>query len=393
MQESKLALFEEKEIRRKWYNEDWYFSVEDVVQVLMEELFNYDEEYPIGQEYNFAKSAFLDANIWNYFTDADVRNLYSCGIFEEIDGDFIEKNNMQRIAKRIVLENDFIIDGIKNLRGLNVKTGTKYNEEGYDRNGYNEDGYDKEGYDRIGYNKEGYNREGWNIQFINKETGTKYDKNGKDIYGRDKNGFNWTGLTKEEVKLVKEIFYGINTAALLLKNGIIQEGQDIDSTATISKLLVDAGYTRQEDREIICKQLGIDVNEKIGEKLKLIKSAYDLENIKADSELVSSYFTIFRKFSYKRYEMALLGIIPVSKNGIVQRGIYRGEKIEGYKSLMISREKENKKRKKEEEKKKRYVLNDEGYNEDGEYLYNGKFYIYNPLTGKKADGTYAVEAR
>ena len=34
MQESKLALFEEKEIRRKWYNEDWYFSVEDVVQVL-----------------------------------------------------------------------------------------------------------------------------------------------------------------------------------------------------------------------------------------------------------------------------------------------------------------------------------------------------------------------
>ena len=23
MQESKLALFEEKEIRRKWYNEDW----------------------------------------------------------------------------------------------------------------------------------------------------------------------------------------------------------------------------------------------------------------------------------------------------------------------------------------------------------------------------------
>ena len=34
MQENKLALFEEKEIRRKWYNEDWYFSVEDVVQVL-----------------------------------------------------------------------------------------------------------------------------------------------------------------------------------------------------------------------------------------------------------------------------------------------------------------------------------------------------------------------
>ena len=34
MQKNKLALFEEREIRRKWYNEDWYFSVEDVVQVL-----------------------------------------------------------------------------------------------------------------------------------------------------------------------------------------------------------------------------------------------------------------------------------------------------------------------------------------------------------------------
>ena len=36
MQENKLALFEEKEIRRKWYNEDWYFSVEDVVYALTE---------------------------------------------------------------------------------------------------------------------------------------------------------------------------------------------------------------------------------------------------------------------------------------------------------------------------------------------------------------------
>ena len=36
MQENKLALFEDKEIRKTWYNEDWYFSVEDVVYALTE---------------------------------------------------------------------------------------------------------------------------------------------------------------------------------------------------------------------------------------------------------------------------------------------------------------------------------------------------------------------
>lgn len=36
MKENKLAIFEEKEIRREWYNDDWYFSVIDVVEVLVE---------------------------------------------------------------------------------------------------------------------------------------------------------------------------------------------------------------------------------------------------------------------------------------------------------------------------------------------------------------------
>ena len=36
MEQNKIALFEEKEIRRQWYNDDWYFSVEDVVYVLTE---------------------------------------------------------------------------------------------------------------------------------------------------------------------------------------------------------------------------------------------------------------------------------------------------------------------------------------------------------------------
>ncbi len=36
MQENKLALFEEKEIRREWYKDEWYFSIIDVIEVLVE---------------------------------------------------------------------------------------------------------------------------------------------------------------------------------------------------------------------------------------------------------------------------------------------------------------------------------------------------------------------
>ncbi|MBK9018284.1 MAG: hypothetical protein IPM82_31920 [Saprospiraceae bacterium] len=32
--QNKLAVFQEKEIRRVWHNEEWWFSVSDVVGVL-----------------------------------------------------------------------------------------------------------------------------------------------------------------------------------------------------------------------------------------------------------------------------------------------------------------------------------------------------------------------
>ena len=33
-QDNKIVLFQEKSIRRVWYNERWYFVVNDVIQVL-----------------------------------------------------------------------------------------------------------------------------------------------------------------------------------------------------------------------------------------------------------------------------------------------------------------------------------------------------------------------
>ena len=38
MNENKIALFEKQEIRRRWYNEEWYFSGEDVVQALTDSI-------------------------------------------------------------------------------------------------------------------------------------------------------------------------------------------------------------------------------------------------------------------------------------------------------------------------------------------------------------------
>ena len=52
MQENKLALFEEKEIRMKWYNEDWYYSVIDVIRILTDSIDAKDYWYKLKTRVN-----------------------------------------------------------------------------------------------------------------------------------------------------------------------------------------------------------------------------------------------------------------------------------------------------------------------------------------------------
>jgi hypothetical protein len=38
METNKLAIFEQKEIRKTWHNSEWYFSIVDVIEVLTDSI-------------------------------------------------------------------------------------------------------------------------------------------------------------------------------------------------------------------------------------------------------------------------------------------------------------------------------------------------------------------
>lgn len=164
---------------------------------------------------------------------------------------------------------------------------------------------------------------------------------------------------REAMYQARNMFKGIDIATELLKKGIIVEGQNIETSTTVEDLFINSGYTNQEEIKNLCLQMGIDIKDNIGEKLSFIKSAYNPLYPMSKSK----YPQLFESYRDHMFELVQLGIVPISKNGIVQRGTFKGITVPGYSSQK------------------------DGYNE------NGEFYTYNPSTGKKADGTYAIEAR
>ena len=73
-----------------------------------------------------------------------------------------------------------------------------YNKAGVDRDGYHRDGFndlgfDRNGYDRDGFDKKGYNKEGFNRQGYDQQG---FDRNGRDRRGFDRNGRNAAGYDR-----------------------------------------------------------------------------------------------------------------------------------------------------------------------------------------------------
>ena len=251
----------------------------------------YDEDYPIGKEYNFAKKSFRDSKIWKYFEESDVKKLYACGIFEDIDEKYIRESEkdskrMERIGKK-ALENEFIVVGQKKLKNLNVKTGTYYDENGYDIKGYNA-----------------------------------------------------KGLTKD--------FVLIDTAKKLLHKHLISGKTLLTENTTINNLLEQAGYEDYSTRKRICLELGINIDENIGGSLLSLKKAYYI------SENNKEFGRMFKFYENDLYDLVQLGIIPIYKisfRGEIQIGIFKGMRIPEYEKAFEQQEEER--RKQEEEKREK----------------------------------------
>jgi len=178
---------------------------------------NIDSNFNLGEEYNFAKRSFYDGN--KYFLNYDVQTLRKCGIFE----DFIikEQEDNKRLESSIN-SNEFIIKGPKKFYGINIRTGTLYDEEWHDINGLDLYGLRKgEDFTEYRFNKNNKhyyeivkrrlvdtgrieNDYGFRIDGINIETGELEDINGFKIdktwrnSGKafDPDGYNIAGVDK-----------------------------------------------------------------------------------------------------------------------------------------------------------------------------------------------------
>jgi len=326
---------------------------EDIREMILQQIdeLGLDKEYDIGQEYNFVKEKFFNGK--NAFDIYEIEELRKCGIFEEFIssttgqreqvsisyGKFIEKRGPKKFKGLNIITgtrydetgydiNDHDEDGY-NRRGFNdegyhKKTGTKYNEEGYNQYGYNEKGYDREGYDKEGYDEEGYNRRGlnaggFNRQGIHYRTNTKYDPDGYNQEGYNKKGYDRSGYDKE----------GYN------EKGYDKEGYD-------RKGLNEGGFNRD----------GIHYKT----KTKYDPAGYDKEGYNEKGYNREGYDR--EGYNKKGYD----------RNGYDREGYNeKGYDREGYNKLKFNKDgiHKNTKTKYDEEGYNQYGYNEDGYDREG----------------------------
>ena len=153
----------------------------EIKKLILEEV-DFPMDYPIGQEYQYARTVFYNGR--SEFLQYDINVLRKCGIFEKF-----KKGK----GFTCTVKDGFIIKGPSEYCNINIETGTYWNEEGIDVDGYDEHGYNKKGYDRSGYNKNGIDRNNFDkdgIFYEQQEDGT-FINTGRKV---DNNGFNKKGM-------------------------------------------------------------------------------------------------------------------------------------------------------------------------------------------------------
>ena len=101
-----------------------------------------DKDFKIGEEYNYVKESFYLGK--PIFLQYDVKDLRRYGIFET----FIKSRSKAKELSSLgtysyEIEKGFIKTGPSELMGININTGTIYDEEGYDEHGVDKFGFSR----------------------------------------------------------------------------------------------------------------------------------------------------------------------------------------------------------------------------------------------------------
>lgn len=190
-------------------NSTWSDVLENIskdVRIEILEQIDLESNYKIGEEYEHAKINFFKGN--KKFTNYDIGELRECGMFEKLENSqmvsYLERPGKRKeyTHKSYSVEDGFIKYGPKEFIGLNINTGTIYDEEGYKSNGYDDHLFKKGDGDIV--NKYGFGR---NLHCYKKlADGTLIDTNSFE----DDHGFKFDGTWEETDKYLNKDNFDIH---------------------------------------------------------------------------------------------------------------------------------------------------------------------------------------